>query len=178
MPELHDYLKFGQSIWLDDIRREYLLNGELSRLVKLGLRGLTSNPTIFEKAITGSCDYDEELRKLAAAKKPITEIYETLVIDDIRGAVDVLRPVYEESKGKDGFVSLEVSPKLAYDTQATVAEAARLFKTVDRPNLMIKIPATPQGIPAIQAALTQGININVTLIFSLEQYRAVAEAHL
>lgn len=178
MPELHDYLKFGQSIWLDDIRREYLLNGELSRLVKLGLRGLTSNPTIFEKAITGSSDYDEELRKLAAAKKPITEIYETLVIDDIRGAADVLRPVYEESKGKDGFVSLEVSPKLAYDTQATVAEAARLFKTVDRPNLMIKIPATPQGIPAIQAALTQGININVTLIFSLEQYRAVAEAHL
>jgi len=178
MPELKDYLKLGQSIWLDDIRREYLLTGELSRLVKQGLRGLTSNPTIFDKAITSSNDYDEELYKLAREGKSAAEIFETLMIDDLRNAADVLRPVYEESSGTDGFVSLEVSPKLAYDSQASLSEALRLFKKVARPNLMIKIPATPQGLPAIQGGLAMGVNINITLIFSIEMYQEVIEAHM
>ncbi|MCC7129448.1 MAG: bifunctional transaldolase/phosoglucose isomerase [Anaerolineae bacterium] len=178
MLELKDYLKLGQSIWLDDIRREYLLTGEMSRLVKQGLRGLTSNPTIFDKAISSSSDYDGELRELAREGKSAPEIFEELMIDDLRNAADILRPVYDESSGTDGFVSLEVSPKLAYDSQTSLSEAQRLFKKVDRPNLMIKIPATPQGLPAIQGGLAAGVNINITLIFSIEMYKEVIEAHM
>jgi transaldolase/glucose-6-phosphate isomerase len=178
MAKLSDYLELGQSIWLDDIRREYFTTGELARLVSLGLRGLTSNPSIFEKAIVGSSDYDAELRELVRAGKSLQEIYEALTMADIRQAADVLRPVYDESAGADGFVSLEVNPKLAHDTDRTAAEAVRLFTSVDRPNLMIKIPGTPEGIPAIQTALGQGVNVNVTLIFSVAQYEAVAQAHM
>jgi transaldolase/glucose-6-phosphate isomerase len=178
MSKLDDLHKLGQSIWLDDIRRAYFSTGELTRLVNLGLRGLTSNPTIFEKAITGSADYDVKLRKLVQQGKSITEIYEALAIDDIRNAADALRPVYDQSGRADGFVSLEVSPTLAHDSQGTVADASRLFKRVDRPNLMIKIPATPEGLPAIEHAIANGINVNVTLIFSVSQYEAVVEAFM
>jgi len=178
MAQLKDYLDQGQSIWLDDIRRSYFTSGELNRLVKLGLRGLTSNPSIFEKAIVGSNDYDADLARLVKEGKSVEEIYETLTIEDIRRAADGLHSVYIESDGADGFVSLEVSPTLANDSAGTVQEAIRLFSKVDRPNLMIKIPATPAGIQAIQTVLSQGVNVNATLIFSLSQYEAVAQAHL
>lgn len=178
MSKLHELNKLGQSIWLDDIRRAYFSTGELARLVDLGLRGLTSNPTILEKAISGSADYDVKLHDLARQGKTVTEIYEALAIEDIRDAADVLRPVYDQSDGADGFVSLEVSPTLAHDSQGTAADASRLFNLVDRPNLMIKIPATPEGFPAIETAISQGINVNVTLIFSVAQYKAVVEAYM
>ena len=178
MAKLSEYLNLGQSIWLDDIRREYFSSGELARLVQLGLRGLTSNPSIFEKAIRGSQEYDGELRALVRQGKTVQEAYEALVIADIRQAADILRPVYESSGGRDGFVSLEVSPRLAYDSDVTASEAIRLFKTVDRPNLMVKIPATREGLPAIRRALSQGVNINVTLIFSVRRYEEVVEAHM
>jgi len=142
------------------------------------VRGLTSNPTIFEKAITGSADYDEQMRLLVQAGKSVAEIYEALVMDDIRQAADILRPVYDQTHGADGFVSLEVSPALAHDTDGTIAEASRLFAAVDRPNLMIKIPATSEGVPAIEATIANGINVNVTLIFSVTHYQAVIEAFL
>ncbi len=178
MTQLFDYLDQGQSIWLDDIRRSYFTTGELNRLVSLGLRGLTSNPSIFEKAIAGSSDYDADLIRLVQQGKSIQEIYEALTIDDIRRAADGLHSVYNESGGTDGFVSLEVSPNLANDAAGTTQEAIRLFNKVDRPNLMIKIPATPAGIKAIQTVIFQGVNVNATLIFSLSQYEAVAQAHL
>jgi transaldolase/glucose-6-phosphate isomerase len=178
MSKLHELNKLGQSIWLDDIRRAYFSTGELTRLVGLGLRGLTSNPTIFEKAIAGSADYDVRLRELVRQSKSVTEIYEALAIGDIRDAADALRPVYDQSGGTDGFVSLEVSPTLAHDSQGTAADASRLFKLVDRPNLMIKIPATPEGFPAIESAISNGINVNVTLIFSVSQYDGVVEAFM
>jgi len=178
MAQLNDYLNQGQSIWLDDIRRSYFSTGELDRLVEHGLRGLTSNPSIFEKAIIGSSDYDTDLARLVKEGKSVQEIYETLTIEDIRRAADGYHSVYLESGGADGFVSLEVSPNLADDSNGTVQEAIRLFNLVDRPNLMIKIPATPAGIQAIQTVISQGVNVNATLIFSLSQYEAVAQAHL
>ncbi len=178
MAQLTDFVKLGQAIWLDDIRRSYFDSGFLADLIAQGLRGLTSNPTIFDKAIAGSRDYDEAMRTLALAGKSVEEIYEALAIADIRQAADLFRPVYEVTGGADGFVSLEVNPSLAHDTQATVAEAVRLFSAVDRPNLMIKIPATVEGLPAIEEALARGINVNVTLIFSIAQYEAVAQAFM
>lgn len=147
-------------------------------MVLQGARGMTSNPTIFEKAIAGSRDYDAELLDLTRRGKTSKEIYEALTIADIRQAADILLPVYEQSEGQDGYVSLEVNPQLAHDSEMTVAEASRLFATIDRPNLMIKIPATAAGIPAVVQSIAKGININVTLIFSLAQYQAVAEAYL
>ena len=170
--------KLGQSIWYDNIRRGVITSGEWKRLVGLGVTGLTSNPTIFEKAIAGSTDYDDALRDLARDGKDVDEMYETLVIDDIRAAVDELRPVYEETEGRDGYGSLEVSPALAHDTKGTVAEARRLFKDLARPNVMIKVPATPAGVPAVRQLIGDGINVNVTLIFSLEAYRQVVEAYI
>jgi transaldolase/glucose-6-phosphate isomerase len=178
MAELREYLALGQSIWLDDIRREYFSSGELFDLVRHGVRGLTSNPSIFEKAITGSAAYDMDIDRLVQLGKTTQEIYETLVIEDIREAADALRSVYDESQAMDGFVSLEVDPALAHDTDGTIEAALSLFRTVDRPNLMIKIPATPEGLPAIRTALAQGVNVNVTLIFSVSQYQAVVQAHL
>ncbi|MFQ5795439.1 MAG: bifunctional transaldolase/phosoglucose isomerase [Candidatus Bipolaricaulia bacterium] len=178
LKELH---KHGQSIWLDYIRRSLITSGELQRLVEEdGLRGVTSNPTIFEKAIAGSTDYDDTLTALVDAD-PHTDtsaLYETLAIEDIQMAADVLRSVYDETDGADGFVSLEVSPHLAHDTEGTIAEARRLWQAVDRPNLMIKAPATPEGIPAIETLIAEGINVNVTLIFSLAHYEAVAHAYI
>ena len=170
--------KLGQSIWYDNIRRGLLVSGELQRLIEMGVTGLTSNPTIFEKAISDSTDYDDALWALAREGKSVSEIYETLAIEDIRSATDLLSPVYDRTDGADGYASLEVSPALAHDTEATVAEAKRLFATLDRPNLMVKVPATPEGIPAVQKLIGDGININVTLIFSIDTYRQVMEAYI
>ena len=171
----------GQSLWLDYIRRSLITGDRLNRyLEEDGLRGMTSNPSIFEKAIGGSDDYDDQLRELLTEtpRAPAEWLYEQLAIRDIRMAADALRGVYDESGGDDGYVSLEVSPYLAYDTTATLEAARRLWDEVDRPNLMIKIPATPEGIPAIEAATAEGINVNVTLMFSQSHYEAVARAYI
>jgi transaldolase len=168
----------GQAIWLDFISRDILHSGELARLVDEGITGVTSNPTIFQKSIAGSDIYDEDIRNLARAGRSTMEIYEALAIADIAEACDVLRPVYNETHGRDGFVSLEVNPHLANETDATVAEARRLFGAVNRPNLMIKVPATEAGLPAIATLIGEGINVNVTLIFALPAYQKVMDAYL
>ncbi len=170
--------ELGQSIWYDNIRRGMLTNGEFEELIAAGVLGVTSNPTIFEKAITGSTDYDASLKEFFAAGLNLDKIYEKLVLEDIATAADHLRPVYERTHGLDGFVSLEVRPTLANNTQASIEEARRLFNTLNRPNIMIKVPATPQGIPAIETLIADGININITLMFSLKHYESVAEAYL
>jgi len=169
----------GQSVWLDNISKAILDSGELKKLIdEDGLRGVTSNPTIFEKAINGSQDYDAALSQLARAGRSVDEIYEALVIDDIRRATDLFRPLFLASDGLDGYVSLEVSPKLANETQRTLEEARRLWAKVDRANVMIKVPATPAGIPAIEQLISEGVNVNVTLMFSMEHYVRVAEAYV
>jgi transaldolase/glucose-6-phosphate isomerase len=176
--ELHNA---GQSIWLDYIRRSLMSSGQLKSLIANdGLRGMTSNPTIFQKAIAGSNEYDDALR-VALSNNPhaeAKELYEALMFDDVRTAADVFRPVYDSTNGADGFVSVEVSPQLAYNTEGTIAEVRRYWETVNRPNVMVKIPATPQGIPAIEQMIAEGININITLMFSMEHYEAVANAYL
>jgi len=176
MTKIHEVANLGQSIWLDYMSRSLIVSGELKNLVDKGLRGVTSNPSIFEKAIDSSSDYDEDIKKLAS--KSVDEIYESLIIEDISKAADVLRSVYDTSKGLDGYVSLEVSPKLAYDTDGTIADARRLFKALNRPNIFIKVPATKEGAPAIETLISEGININVTLIFSMSHYEAIAEAYI
>jgi transaldolase/glucose-6-phosphate isomerase len=171
--------KMGQSVWFDQMERRLVTSGKLAKLIEEDdLRGLTSNPTIFEKAIGGSEDYDAQLRMLASQGKSRDEIYDELVIEDIGNAADVFRPVYDKTSGGDGFCSLEVSPLLAQKTAETVSEAKRLFARMGKDNVMIKIPATPEGIPAIEEAIYSGVNINVTLIFSLEVYRQVMEAYI
>ena len=175
---VQDVQRLGQSIWYDNIRRGLLDSGELKRLIEMGVTGLTSNPTIFEKAIAGSTDYDEALTELARSDKSVDQSYEALVIEDIRTTADLLRPIYDRTGGVDGYASLEVSPKLAHDTAGTTAEARRLFGALDKPNVMIKVPATAEGIPAVRQLISEGININVTLIFSLEAYRQVMEAYI
>ena len=169
---------YGQSIWYDNLRRAMLASGELQRLIENGVTGVTSNPTIFEKAIAGSKDYDEELNGLANGGYDPYAIYERLVLEDIRNAADLLRLVYERTNGMDGYVSLEVNPALAHDTSGSIAEARRLFTDLARPNVMIKIPATAEGISATETLIAEGINVNITLIFSLAQYEAVAQAYL
>jgi transaldolase/glucose-6-phosphate isomerase len=172
-------MKLGQSIWYDNIRRAMLVSGDLQKKIdEDDLRGVTSNPTIFEKAITGSTDYDEQMRQLITAGKSVKDIYEALVIDDIGRAADILKPVYDKTDGIDGYISLEVNPRLAYDTAGTIEEADRLFKTLGRKNVMIKIPAALEGLPAIEEAIYRGINVNVTMIFSIENYEQVAEAFI
>lgn len=170
----------GQSVWLDYIRRDLLESGEMAQMVDEGLRGMTSNPSIFEKAIAGSDQYDDDLAKLVAAdpEADAKTLFERLAVQDIRAAADVLRPVYDQNPGADGLVSLEVSPTLAHDTEGTIAEAQSLWEAVDRPNLMIKVPATAAGIPAIESLIGSGINVNVTLMFSMDHYEAVAHAYL
>jgi len=171
--------EFGQSVWYDNIRRGLISSGELARLIaEDGLRGVTSNPTIFAKAIAGSDDYDVAIARLSLQKLEIAEIYEKLAMEDIQLVAELFRPIYVESEGQDGLVSLEVSPLLAQRTEETVAEAKRLFRLADRPNLLIKVPATPAGIPAVEQLLREGINLNITLMFSLSHYEAVAEAYL
>jgi transaldolase len=169
----------GQSVWYDNIDRAQLVSGEFKRLLdEDGVVGVTANPTIFEKSISGGRAYDEQMKALISAGKSSNEIYEALVIQDIRTVADLLAPIYERTNALDGYVSLEVSPELAHDTQGTLNEVRRFWHSVQRPNLLIKIPATPAGIPAIEQALTEGINVNITLIFSLANYGAVAEAYL
>ena len=176
---LKGLLAYGQSPWLDYIRRNILLNGDLKKMIANdGLRGMTSNPAIFEKAIVGSDDYSDLLNSPEARQLNAKGLYEKIAIRDVQAAADIFRGVYDESKGRDGFVSLEVSPALANDTQATLDEARRLWKTVNRPNLMVKVPATPEGIPAIRQLLEEGININITLLFAQSAYEQVAEAYI
>ncbi len=176
---LVEIMKTGQSIWYDNIRRAMLASGDLQKKIEEDdLRGVTSNPTIFEKAITGSNDYDEQLRALAQAGKSVSEIYEDLVVEDIGRAADILKPVYDKTDGVDGYISLEVNPGLAYKTQETIEEADRLFKRLGRKNVMIKIPAAQEGLPAIEESIYRGINVNVTMIFSIENYEQVAEAFI
>src|ERR671939_613806 len=176
---LIEIMKLGQSIWYDNIRRAMLLGGDLQKKVEEDdLRGVTSNPTIFEKAITGSTDYDEQMRALVSSGAGVNDIYEALVLDDIGRGADILRPVYDRTDGLDGYISLEVNPKLAYDTKGTIEEADRLFHRLNRPNVMIKIPAAQEGLPAIEESIYRGININVTMIFSIENYVQVAEAFI
>lgn len=170
--------RLGQVVWLDSIRRGQIKSGELKNLIETdGLTGETANPSIFEKAIVGSSDYDEAIRRMTDAKTPM-EIYETLAIQDVQMAADVFRPVYDETHGADGFVSLEISPKLAHDTKGSIAEAERFFAALNRPNVLIKIPGTKEGVPAIEECLYRGININITLLFALQAYEDVAWAYI
>jgi len=180
MAGMKDLAALGQSVWLDYIRREMVRNGELETMIERGLRGLTSNPSIFEKAISGGSEYDDDLRIAIATdpEQPTLALFEGVAITDIREAADLLRGVYDETGGNDGFASLEVSPHLAYERDRTIEEARRLWETVDRPNLMIKVPATAEGISAIEELTAAGININATLMFSLAHYDGVAGAYL
>ena len=176
---LHALHEQGQSVWLDYIRRGIIDNGELAGMIRdYDLRGVTSNPSIFEEAIGKSDDYDDDMEFLAADGAEADEAFETLAVDDIQRAADLFRPIYDAANGHDGLISLEVSPLLASDTQRSIDEARRLWKLVDRPNLMIKIPGTDEGIPAIEQLLSEGINVNITLLFSLAGYERVMEAFL
>ena len=176
---LLDLEALGQSVWLDYLRRNVLDNGELQRLIDQdGLSGLTSNPSIFEKAIVDSNDYDNAIHALALEDKNIEEIYQALTVEDIQRAADLFRPVFDRLEGGDGYVSLEVSPQLAHDTAGTITEARKLWVAVNRPNLFIKVPATQEGLPAIQQLIGEGINVNITLLFGLPRYREVVEAYL
>jgi transaldolase len=170
--------ELGQSIWLDYISRPLITSGRLKELIGAGVTGMTSNPTIFDQAISSGSDYDEQIRELKKAGKSVFEIYDDITIKDIQAAADIFKPTYERTKGLDGYVSLEINPQLAYKTQETIEEGKRLAKKVDRPNVMFKVPATDAGYGAIQALLAEGINVNITLIFSLEQYRKTAAAYL
>lgn len=170
--------RLGQSVWYDNMYRSLITSGELERLVEMGVTGLTSNPTIFQKAISSGSEYDDSLVKHASRGLNPEQLFEALATEDIRAAADILRPVYERSGGSDGFASLEVSPRLAHDTDGTIEAALRLFDALDRPNVMIKVPATPEGVPAIRELIGQGVNVNVTLIFSLGMYARVREAYV
>lgn len=171
--------KLGQSIWYDNIRRSLLTSGGLKKMIdEDGLRGMTSNPTIFEKAIADSTDYNDQLRELALQGKNAVEIYEEMAIRDIQMAADIFSPVFERTKGLDGYVSFEVSPHLGRDTAGTISEAKRLWGRLNRRNVMIKVPGTPEGIPAIEELIAEGLNINVTLIFSNDLYREVCLAYI
>jgi transaldolase len=176
---LLDLESFGQSIWIDFIRREMISSGEMRRLIQEdGVSGVTSNPSIFEKAIAESPDYDDAIRALTSEGKTPDEIYQHLTVEDIQMVADLLHPIYERTHGRDGFISLEVSPVLAHDMKGTIQEAHRLWAVTNRPNLMIKVPATQEGIPAIHQLIAEGININITLLFGLPRYREVLDAYL
>ena len=169
----------GQSVWLDFIRRGMLTSGELQQLIEAdGLSGVTANPSIFEKAIDGSHDYDQAIRALGLEGKSPDQMYETIAVEDVGHAADLFRPVFERTEGRDGFVSLEVSPRLAHDTDGTIVEAHRFWAALDRPNVLIKVPATREGLPAIRQLTSEGINVNITLLFGLPRYREVTEAYL
>ncbi len=175
---LQQMFEHGQSPWIDNITRGMLQSGELQRLIDLGIVGLTSNPTIFQKAIGSGTDYDEALRALAREGKSAEDILDSLVLEDIGRATGVLRQVYDRTKGGDGFASIEVLPKLAHDTAKSISEGTRYFSSLNVPNLMVKIPGTPEGVPAIKKLISQGVNVNITLLFSLESYRAIANAFI
>lgn len=175
MQELSEY---GQSIWLDNISRALVYTGRLQELIHQGLRGLTSNPTIFDKAISKSADYDRQIRDLKRRNLTTFQMYDEITIKDIQDAADLFRPTYDATGGSDGYVSLEINPQLAYGTDETITEGKRLSEKVNRPNLMLKVPSTPAGFPAVTALLSAGINVNVTLIFSLQQYIDTTQAYL
>jgi transaldolase len=177
MSSLKELSNYGQAFWLDYIRRTLITSGELNGMVKKdGLRGITSNPTIFQKAIAGSTDYDGVIQESISSDPhlDVKNLLEKLSIEDIQLAADVLKQVYDETDGMDGYVSFELSPHLAHDTEGSISEARRLWKKIDRPNLMLKVPATPEGIPVIETLIAEGINVNVTLMFSLSHYESVA----
>jgi transaldolase len=179
MNNLIDLLDYGQSYWLDNLTREKINNGEIEkRVTEQGLRGITSNPSIFNKAFTSGNEYDEQIETLAKEGKSAQEIYEALTVKDVQDACDILKPIYDQSKGIDGFVSLEVSPYLARDTEGSINEARRLYKSVNRANCYIKIPGTKEGVPAIEQMLYEGVNINITLLFSIDNYEEVTFAYL
>ena len=172
--------EIGQSVWLDNLSRKLIHSGELKRLIdEDGLSGITSNPTIFQKAISGSTDYDSSLRRMIdQGVKDEKELFLALAMEDVSQAADLLRPTYQSANGQDGFVSIEVSPDLAYDTDATISEAKRLFSTIAKKNILVKVPGTKQGLPAIEQLTSEGVNVNVTLLFSTERYEEVVEAYL
>lgn len=176
---LLDLEAFGQSIWMDFISRGTISSGQLQQLIEEdGISGVTSNPSIFEKAIAGSHDYDDSIRALSLKGMTSDEIYQMVTVEDIQSVADLLRPTYDRTDGRDGFVSLEVSPGLAHDTTGTIAEARELWSLVNRPNAMIKVPATSEGLPAIRQLIGEGINVNITLLFGLPRYREVADAYI
>ena len=177
MNPLLELARFGQSYWIDDLARPMISSGELQRRVtREGLTGVTLNPTIFREALHASDAYDPQIRALAT--RPVNEIYEALIVADVRDACNVLRPVYDRTEGRDGYASLEVSPYLAHDTQGSIAEAHRLWQAVASPNLLIKIPGTSEGAAAVEALLAAGVNVNITLLFAVERYQEIALAHL
>lgn len=179
MNPLQQIGKLGQAIWLDDIHRSLMTSGDLKALIDDdGLCGMTSNPTIFDKAIAGSHDYDDDIRELALEGKGVNDIFEALAIKDVQMAADTFRPLYDRTNGRHGFVSLEVSPHLAHDTGGTLSEGRRLWAALDRPNVFIKVPATLAGLPAIRQLTSDGVNVNITLLFGLPRYRQVAEAYI
>ena len=175
---LQELRRLGQSAWFDNIRRGHIKSGEMQQLIDRGVTGLTSNPTIFEKAISGSTDYDDALLELARDGKSAVEIFEALAMEDIRNVADLLRPVYDQTDAVDGFASIEVNPHLARKTEETISDARRILAALDRPNIMIKVPGTPEGVPAIRQLISEGINVNTTLIFSLDAYAMVREAYI
>ena len=175
---LNKLSELGQSVWYDNISRELIQDGQLAEIVSSGVKGLTSNPSIFEKAVASSSIYDSDISNFNHGDVSDIDVYEAIAITDIRSAADVLMSQYQLTNGENGFVSLEVNPHLANDTDATIREARRLFIDVDRPNLMIKVPGTKAGIPAIETLISEGINVNVTLIFSSEAYSEVREAYI
>ncbi len=170
--------ELGQAIWLDQISRDMIENGEIQELVDAGIRGITTNPTIFDGAIASSNVYDDRLAEYAKDGSGPEQIFERIAIEDVRDAADILRPTYDALDKRDGFVSIEVNPHLAFDTESTIAEARRLWSEIDRPNIMIKVPGTPEGAPAITTLISEGINVNVTLLFSLDAYTVAANAYL
>jgi len=176
MNSIQELKKLGQSVWFDNINRRMLDSGELKKMIGLGLLGMTSNPTIFDKAISGSTDYNGAIKKLG--KRPVFKIYDELTVKDVQDAADNFREVYEKTEGLDGYVSLEVNPHLAHKTKESIDEALRLHRKVNRPNIMFKIPSTPEGFPVVKALISQGINVNVTLLFSIEQYINTANAYI
>ena len=178
MNNIQKLAELGQSIWIDNIQRKMLTGGGLQAMIDEGLRGMTSNPTIFERAISGSSDYDEAMRTLIDQGATAEQVFDALTIEDVGMAADIFRPVFDRTQGRDGYVSIEVSPKLAHDGAGTLADARRLWQTLKRPNVMIKIPATQEGLPAIEQSLTEGINVNVTLMFSMNHYLAVVASFL
>lgn len=174
----NELAEFGQSIWLDNINRDMIDSGKLKSMIGLGLRGMTSNPSIFDKAISASPDYDEKILELHQKGKTTFEIYDDLTVRDVQDAADILKTLYHETGGLDGYVSLEVSPKLAFDTRQTIEEAKRLHKKVNRANAMFKVPATKEGFKAVEELTACGINVNATLLFSLEQYSSIAQSYI
>lgn len=178
MNSLQQLRNYGQSPWIDDLHRALVTGGGLQHLIDAGVCGLTSNPAIFEEAIAQTDEYDEAIRDLNKQGDNAQEVYQTLTVEDVQHAADLFRPLYDQSDGGDGFVSYEVSPKLASDTEGTCAEARHLWARIDRPNVMIKVPATQAGLPVIEQLTAEGINVNVTLIFGLPRYEAVAQAYL